>query len=74
MTNQVFAPARAGDEDAFRELTDPYRRELRMHIYRIVGWVHDAEDLLQETSSRLALRWAVSRKSGRGSPRCGCAF
>jgi RNA polymerase sigma factor (sigma-70 family) len=49
VTNQVLARARAGDEDALRELTDPYRRELQIHIYRIVGSVHDAEDLLQET-------------------------
>ena len=49
MTDQVLARARAGDEDAFRELTDPYRRELQIHIYRIVGSVQDAEDLLQET-------------------------
>jgi RNA polymerase sigma-70 factor (TIGR02960 family) len=41
--------ARAGDEDAFRELTDPYRRELQLHVYRIVGSAQDAEDLLQET-------------------------
>jgi RNA polymerase sigma-70 factor, ECF subfamily len=45
----MLARARAGDEDAFRELTDPYRRELQLHVYRIVGSAHDAEDLLQDT-------------------------
>ena len=49
VTEQTLARARAGDEDAFRELTDPYRRELQLHIYRIVGSPQDAEDLLQET-------------------------
>jgi RNA polymerase sigma-70 factor (TIGR02960 family) len=49
VTEQTLARARAGDEDAFRELTDPYRRELQLHIYRIVGSTQDGEDLLQET-------------------------
>ena len=49
MTNQTLARARVGNEDAFRELTDPYRRELQVHIYRMVGSVQEAEDLLQET-------------------------
>jgi RNA polymerase sigma-70 factor (ECF subfamily) len=49
VTEQTLASARGGDETAFRELTDPYRRELQLHIYRIVGSAQDAEDLLQET-------------------------
>src|SRR5690348_15573743 len=34
VTTQVLTCARAGDDDAFRELTDPYGRELQVHIYR----------------------------------------
>jgi len=48
-THRTLARARAGDEDAFRELTDPHRRELQLHVYRIVGSAQDAEDLVQET-------------------------
>jgi RNA polymerase sigma-70 factor (TIGR02960 family) len=67
VTEQTLARARAGDEDAFRALTDPYRRELQLHVYRIVGSVQDAEDLLQDT---LLAAWrGLDQFAGRASIR-----
>jgi RNA polymerase sigma-70 factor (TIGR02960 family) len=67
MTTNLMSKARGGDAGAFRELTDPYRRELHVHCYRMLGSIQDAEDVLQDTL--LAAWQALAGFEGRASLR-----
>jgi len=67
VSEALLPRARAGDEQAFRELVLPCRRELLVHCYRITGSLHDAEDMVQET---LTAAWrGLADFEGRASLR-----
>jgi RNA polymerase sigma-70 factor (ECF subfamily) len=65
MEQALLARARAGDRDAFASLVAPHRRGIHVHCYRMLGSLHDAEDLLQEVLLRA---WrSLDRFEGRAS-------
>jgi RNA polymerase sigma-70 factor (TIGR02960 family) len=66
-TGELVARARAGDDIAFRDLTERHRRELQVHCYRMLGSYQDAEDALQETL--LAAWQGLGGYDGRASVR-----
>src|SRR5215813_8276429 len=63
----LLAMARQGDHNAFNNLTEPYRRELLVYGYRLLGSFPDAEDLIQETFLRAWTRLTLF--AGRSSYR-----
>jgi RNA polymerase sigma-70 factor (TIGR02960 family) len=67
VTADLIGRAQAGDGEAFRTLTEPYRRELQVHCYRMLGSVQDAEDVLQDTM--LAAWQGLAAFEGRASLR-----
>jgi RNA polymerase sigma-70 factor (TIGR02960 family) len=67
VTADLLDLARAGDGEAFRQLIEPYERELRVHCYRMLGSAQDAEDAMQETL--LAAWQGLGGFEGRASVR-----
>jgi RNA polymerase sigma-70 factor (TIGR02960 family) len=67
VTDDLISRARAGNDDAFRALTEPHRRELQVHCYRMLGSFQDAEDVLQDTM--LAAWQGLAGFEGRASVR-----
>ncbi len=63
----AVAAVLAGDQNEFSRLAEPYRHELQVHCYRMVGSLHEAEDMVQETYLRAWRR--LETYAGRASLR-----
>src|SRR5918992_1225036 len=63
----LLAAARGGNEGAFERLLEPHRAQLQAHCYRMLGSLHDTEDVLQEALLRA---WrGLGRFDGRSAVR-----
>jgi RNA polymerase sigma-70 factor (TIGR02960 family) len=66
-TDELLLRAQGGDGEAFRQLTEPFHREIQVHCYRMLGSFQDAEDAFQDTLLNV---WrSLPRFEGRASLR-----
>lgn len=64
---ELLEAARGGNDNAFRRLVEPHRKELHAHCYRMLGSFHDADDALQDSLLRA---WrGLAKFEGRSSIR-----
>ncbi|GHO45906.1 RNA polymerase sigma factor [Ktedonospora formicarum] len=63
--NEVLIP----DQAEYSRVIEPYRRELLLHCYRLLGSLHDAEDAVQDALLRAWRHFDTFTEKGPGSLR-----